>query len=168
MWIRGLNNKINRIYERTPSKIRYKDNLLRTIRKRQLRINKSQQKLAVEIYKVLHGFSSPILNYLFVPVSRPYNFPQNDTLQRQRVNSARHGTESISFLGPRIWDLVPSDIKLSQSLSIFKRKIKKWVILQRSCRLCKIYLHVWFIQWTPEKSLHLNRGVPLSVSLINV
>ena len=102
MWIRGLNNKINRIYERTPSKIRYKDNLLRTIRKRQLRINKSQQKLAVEVYKVLHGFSSPILNYLFVPVSRPYNFPQNDTLQRQRVNSATHGTESISFLGPRI------------------------------------------------------------------
>ena len=55
--------------------IRYKDNLLRTIRKKQLRINKSQQKLAVEIYKVLHGFSSLILNYLFVPVSRPYNFP---------------------------------------------------------------------------------------------
>ena len=58
-------------------------------------------------------------------VSRPYNFRRSDTLQRQRLNSVRHGTESISFLGPKIWDFVPSDIKLSQSLSIFKRKIKK-------------------------------------------
>ena len=62
-----------------------------------------------------------------MPVSRPYNFRQNDTLQRRKVNSVRRGTKSISFLGPKIWDLVPSDIKLSQSLTIFKRKIKKWV-----------------------------------------
>ena len=68
-----------------------------------------------------------------------------------------------------IRDLVPSDIKLSHSLSIFKRKIKKWLPLQYPCRLCKIFLqHVRFIQWTPENSLHWNGGVPLSVSLINV
>ena len=66
---------------------------------------------------------------------------------RNIFNSVRHGTESVLFLGPKIWDLVPSDIKLSQSLSIFKRKIKKWVPLQCPCRLCKIYLqHVGFIQ----------------------
>ena len=78
------------------------------------------QKFAIEIYKVLHGFSPPILNDIFVPVSRQYNFRRNDTLQRRRVNSVRYGTESNSFLGPNIWELVPSDIKLSQSLSIFK------------------------------------------------
>ena len=98
-------------------------------------------------YKVLHGFSPPILNDIFVPVSRPYNFRRNDTLQRRRVNSVRHGTESVSFLGPKLWDLIPRDIKISQSLSIFKRKIKKWVLLQCPCRLCKIYLQqVGFIQ----------------------
>ena len=104
-----------------------------------------------------------------MPISRPHNFRRNDTLQRRRVNSFRHGTESISFLGPKIWDLVSSDIELSQSLSIFKRKIKKWVPLQCLCRLCKIYLqHERFIQWTPENSLHRNGGVPSSVSLMNV
>ena len=109
--------------------------------------HRNVKKFAIEIYKVLHGFSPPILNDIFVPVSRPYNFRRNDTLQRRRVNSVRHGTESISFLGPKIWDLVPSDIKLSQSLSIFKRKIKKWVPLQCPCQLCKISLQrVGFIQ----------------------
>ena len=127
------------------------------------------QKFAIKICKVLHGFSPPLLNDIFVPPSLPYNFRQNDTLEWRRVNSVRHGAKSISFLGPKIWDLVTSDIKLSQSLSIFKRKIKKWVPLKCLWRLCKIYLqHVGFIQQTSENSLHRNGGVPLSVYLINV
>ena len=170
---RGLNNKINRIHERA-LRITYKDksSTFQELLEKDNSVSihhRNVQKLAIEIYKVLHGFSPPILNEIFVPVSRSYNFRWNDTLQRRRVNSVRHGTESISFLGPKIWDLVPSDIKLSQSLSIFKRKIKKWVPLQCPCRLCKIYLqHVGFIKWTPENSLHRNGGVLLSVSLIIV
>ena len=148
---RGLNNKINRIHERA-LRITYKDksSTFQELLEKDNSVSihhRNIQKLAIEIYKVLHGFSPPILNDIFVPVSRPYNFRRNDTLQRRRVNSVRHGTESISFLGPKIWDLVPSDIKLSQSLSIFKRKIKKWVHLQCPCRFFKVYLqHVGFIQ----------------------
>ena len=103
------------------------------------------QKLAIEICKVFHVFWL-ILNDVFVSVSHPYNFRRNDTLQIRRANSFIHGIESISFLGPMMWDLVLNDIKLSQSLSIFKRKIKKWVPLQCPCRLCKTYLqHVGFM-----------------------
>ena len=170
---RVLNNKINCIHERA-LRITYKDKYS-TFQEQLKKDNsvsihhRNVQKLAIEIYKVLHGFSPPILNDIFVPVSRPYNFRWNDTLQRRRVNSVRHGTESILFFGSKILDLVPSDIKLSQSLSIFIRKIKKWVPLQCPCRLSKIYLqHVRLIQWPPKNSLHRNRGVLLSVSLSNV
>ena len=38
-----------------------------------------------------------------------------------------HGTESLSFLRPKISELVPEVIKQSESLKIFKNKIKKWV-----------------------------------------
>ena len=123
---REFNNKTNRIHERT-LRITYKDksSIFQELLEKDNSVSihhRNIQKLAIEIYKVLHGFSPPILNDIFVPVSRPYNFRRNDTLQRRRVNSVRHGTESISFLGPKIWDLVPSDITLSQSLSIFKKK----------------------------------------------
>ena len=174
LWIihsRGLNNTINRIYERPLRKI-YKNesSIFQELLEKDNSVlihHRNVQKLAIYIYEVLLDFSPPILNDIFVPVSRPYNFRRNDTLQRRRVNSVRIDTGSISFFGPKIWDLVPSDVKLSQSLSIFKRKIKKWVPLQCPCRLCKIYLqHVGFIQWTPENSLHRNEGVPLNVYLI--
>ena len=124
---RGL-NKINRIHEKA-LRITYKDksSTFQELLEKDNSVSihhRNVQKLAIEIDKVLHGFSPPILNDIFVPFSRPYNFWQNGTLERRRVNSVRHGTEFISFLGPKIWNLVPSDIKLSQSLSIFKTKIK--------------------------------------------
>ena len=170
---RGLNNKINRIHERA-LRITYKDksSTFQELLEKDNSVSihhRNVQKLAIEIYKVLHGFSPPILNDIFVPVSRPFNFRWNDALQKRRVNSVRHGTESTSFLGPKICDLEPSDIRLSQSLGIFKRKIKKSVPLQCPCWLCKIYLqHVGSILWTPENSLHRNGAFPLSVCLINV
>ena len=103
---RGLNNKINRIHERA-LRITYKDksSTFKELLEKDNSVSihhRNVQKLAIEIYKVLHGFSPPILNDIFVPVSHPHNFRRNDTLQRRRVNSIRHGTESISFLGPKI------------------------------------------------------------------
>ena len=37
----------------------------------------------------------------------------------------RHGTETVSFLASKIWDILQKEIKDSESLDIFKRKIKK-------------------------------------------
>ena len=50
-----------------------------------------------------------------------------------------HGTESVSYLGPKIWDLVPTEIKESESLNGFKFKIKRWVPEGCPRRICKIY-----------------------------
>ena len=43
------------------------------------------------------------------------------------VKSIFHGTESLAYLGPKIWDLVPKELKELSSLSAFKKTIKKCV-----------------------------------------
>ena len=35
-------------------------------------------------------------------------------------------TEILSYLGPKIWDLVPKELKKFSSLGAFKKKIQKW------------------------------------------
>ena len=35
-------------------------------------------------------------------------------------------TEILSYLGPKIWDLVPLELKKLSSLGAFKKAIKKW------------------------------------------
>ena len=147
---RSFNNKINRIHERA-LRITYNDksssfqNLLEkhnsvTIHHRNIKI------LATEIYKFLQGLSPPLMNEIFVERNNNYSLRGNNLLTRRRVNSMRYGTETDSFLAPKIWDILPKDIKDSESLDIFKKKIKKWIPSEYICRLCKTYvLQVGFI-----------------------
>ena len=62
------------------------------------------------------------------------------------AHSVYHDTESLSFLGPTIWDLLPMELKQSESLDSFKLIIKKCVPLESPCRLCRTYMsHVEFL-----------------------
>ena len=54
-----------------------------------------------------------------------YELRGNNFLERRRVKSVRYGTESISSLAPKIWEILPNEIKDSETLQIFKAKIKK-------------------------------------------
>ena len=56
------------------------------------------------------------------------------------VRSAYNETESLSFLVPKIWDIVPTELKKVRSLSAFKSGIKNWWPQNCPCRLCKRYL----------------------------
>ena len=61
-------------------------------------------------------------------------------LERRRVKSNRYGTESISFFVPKIWEILPNKLKDSDTLQIFKAKIKESIPVECPCRLSKIYL----------------------------
>ena len=63
------------------------------------------------------------------------------------VRTVYNGTESVSYLGPKIQDIVPEEYKTHNSLNSFKESIKNWVPLNCLCRLCKTYVHgVGFIE----------------------
>ena len=58
------------------------------------------------------------------------------------------GTETISYLAPKIWSLVPNAMKSSKSVDVFKSKIRQWEP-NCPCRLCKNYLqNVGFIYFS--------------------
>ena len=77
--------------------------------------------LATEMYKISNGLSTPLMKYIF-PINRnPYNLRQNSQFSRPRINPVYHRTESVSNLGPKIWDLVPSNLKEISDLDKFKK-----------------------------------------------
>ena len=57
------------------------------------------------------------------------------------VRTVYNGTESVLYLGPKIWDIVPEEYKTLNSLNSFKESIKNWVPLNCPGRLCKTYVH---------------------------
>ena len=125
---RSLNNKINRMYERALG-ITYNDrsssfqNLLEkdnsvTIHHRSIKI------LATETYKSLQGLSPPLMNEVFLERNNNHSLRGNKVLTRRTVNSVRYGTETVSFLAPKIWDILPRDIKVLNLLIFSKVKSK--------------------------------------------
>ena len=67
-----------------------------------------------------------------------YNLRQISKFSRSLVRSVYHGTESISYLDPKIWDKLPNDYKTIKNLDTFKSKIKKWKPEICSCSLCNV------------------------------
>ena len=75
----------------------------------------------------------------------PNDLRKQNVLQSRNRSSVRYGTETISYIAPKIWSLVPETIKNCDSLKSFKQKVRKWKP-DYPCRLCKVYLqHVGFI-----------------------
>ena len=102
--------------------------------------HRNLQVLAIEMFKIKNNMAPEFLNEIFHKRALPYNFRTKSNFSSRQLHSVHHGNESLSFLGPKIWELVPEDTKQSKSLEIFKIKMKKWVPSRCPCRLCRIYL----------------------------
>ena len=125
---RTLNNKINRLHEWC-LRIVYNDklssfqNLLDKSRSVSVH-TRNLQTFAVEMYKVSKGIALKIIADIFNCNSRAnYDLRYQSEFSRPLVKSAFNATETISYLGPRIWDLVPLQIKQKESLTAFKKAI---------------------------------------------
>ena len=92
-----------------------------SIHQRNLRI------LTTEIYKVRNDLGPKITGWklwkIFHFVQMPYNLRNDSALQKRRNYTMYFGTESMSSLAPKIWEIVLSEIKNANSLDVFKEQI---------------------------------------------
>ena len=104
---RKLNTCINKIHERS-LRLVYKDytssfnELLRiddtkTIHQRNLQL------LMIEMFKIKTGIAPVLIKEIFEVVNLPYDLRNDFKLKSDNINTVFYGTESISFLGPKLW-----------------------------------------------------------------
>ena len=98
------------------------------------------QILATEIFKESKDLAPTILSEIFSKRSVQYNLRHASDFSAPNVKSTFHGTESLSYVGSKIWDLVSKELKELSSLSAFKKAIKKWKPQNYPKRLCKKYI----------------------------
>ena len=140
---RMLNNRINKIHERA-LRIVYNDDhsSFDELLNRDVSFTiheKNVQILAIEIFKGINGLSPEIMKHVF-PLKESYEYCPRFPFKTVNINSVSYGTETLSFIGPKIWALLPNDLRKVKSLPEFKRKIKLWKPQKCPCRLCKIYV----------------------------
>ena len=123
--IRTSNNKINRLHERclrliyNDKKSSFEDLLQKdgsvSIHHGNLRT------LAVELFKVFKGLGPVIFAEAF-PVGQQsqYNMRDYSYFAMPRAKTVNHGLESLSYIGAKLWDNIPSDMKEIDSINEFK------------------------------------------------
>ena len=124
---RKSNNRINRLHERslrivyndynsTFEELLIKDNSV-SIHHRNLQV------FATLLYKIINNQSPELLSNIF-PVScgNKCNLRSANVFQARNVHTVRYGTETLSFLAPKVWALVPEDIKNAPTVELFKKK----------------------------------------------
>ena len=141
---RKINNRMNRIQERA-LRIVYKDyvstfaQLLEKDSSVSIHI-RNLQVLATEIFKARNNLSPPTVQNIFRTTEPAYSLRRDTIFESHRIQTQRYGIESLTYLGPKIWSQVPSEIKESDSLAVFKNKIKNWRPKLCPCKLCKTYM----------------------------
>ena len=141
---RKMNNKINKIQERA-LRIMYDDanSMYEELLKKDGSVTiheKNIQMLAIEIYKVINGISPEIMKEIFLLKEKDIYHSQFPFKSRN-IRTVNYGTQSLGYLGPKIWSIIPENLKQVNSLNEFKIKIKKWKPTGCPCRLCKNYVY---------------------------
>ena len=74
----------------------------------------------------------------------PCELRKRNVLQIRNPSSLRYGTETKSYIAPKIWTLFPETTKNYDSLKSFKQNARKWNP-DCPCRLCKVFFATcWF------------------------
>ena len=76
------------------------------------------------MFKVYRNMSPTIFSELFRWRDISYNLRSNSNFLVPNVKSVFHGSESISYIGPKIWDIVPLELKELTCLNAFKKVLK--------------------------------------------
>ena len=82
--------------------------------------------LGIEMYKCVNGFNPTYLNDLFTAQSNDYNLRDSSRLIQPKFNTFKFGFKSFRYFGAKLWNVLPINIKRSESLSIFKISITAW------------------------------------------
>ena len=141
---RKQNHHINRIQERA-LRVVYKDydssfdELLEKENSYKTH-DRNLQKLVAEIFQVKMSLGPEIMKESFEIVELPHALRNELKLKSRKIHSVSYGIETASFVGARVWNSLPSDLKQCKSLELFKSKIKNWIPENCPCKLCKTYL----------------------------
>ena len=102
-----------------------------------------------EMFIVYTKTSQEIMQEVFQIKDQAHYFLRN---QRYFViptlKSVNYGLVSIMFLGPKIRESFPNNLKNKESIESFKMAIKEWKPESCPCRLCKTHLqNIGYLYW---------------------
>ena len=87
------------------------------------------------------------------PSQTHYNLRHTSHFSTDSMHSVYNGTESTSYLGPKIWEQIPAEIKNKDFLDGFKKEIKNGNLLS---------VHVEFVRLLCQIQVLFDKNISIS------
>ena len=83
--------------------------------------------LAIELFKLKNSLSNRIMSELFDLRNIEYNLLSQTEFSVGAVYTTNHGLRLLIYFAPKIWTIIPMDIRNVNNILDFTLKIKFWI-----------------------------------------
>ena len=95
------------------------------------------QSLLIELFKIKQSIRDKRFQ---MKDNLKYNLISQTELLKSSVNTSQYGLNSLRVFSSKVWNIVPTEVKISATLKIFKQKIRKREANDSNCKLCLPYI----------------------------
>ena len=88
----------------------------------QLRVNR----MLTEIFKTINGINPSYLNEIFKIKDVPYEMRDNLRMDQPLRKKTNFGLRSVTYVGSKLWNLLPAIIKNTEEVTEFKISLRDW------------------------------------------
>ncbi len=94
--------------------------------------------IVTEVYKAINGMLPECLQYLFVIKANGHDLRDNNKMKLYKFKTMSYGKHSIKYTAGILWNSINVDIKNTDNVNVFKRKIRNWQGPICQCGKCLI------------------------------
>ena len=144
--------KTKRIFLRTMMKLVFIRSIFFTHQK---------QFLVTEVFKSANKLNPQFMWCFFENLQIPYNLRCGSLVKLPGTSITTYGINSLNFRGAILWNIIPKNIKLSETLPEFKRRLKKQLI---PCN-CAAYRFQYYRIYTYPNNCLVSSQIVIGVKL---
>ena len=85
---------------------------------------RKNQRICVNVYKYFNQIAPTYMSDIFIPQKILINTRNSMYRLKTQIRKSNMGQNSLSCLGPKLWNILPNEIKSSKNTNSFKHKMK--------------------------------------------
>ena len=89
--------------------------------------HKNIRLLGIELYKVKNNLPTHLMAEIFDLANIDYYLRSQTDFKQGPVNKVNYGLKSLRYLAPKIWNIIPLEIRNSSSPAELITNIKSWI-----------------------------------------
>ena len=82
--------------------------------------------LAIEVFKCVHNISPNYMCNMFKRQITPYELRDSNKLQLPKFRTITYGFKTFSYIGAKLWNILPPHIKGATDVHEFKTLLRTW------------------------------------------